>query len=84
MYTSLSTVLFVLKRKFDESRDLNRKFSPKFQSNQLLSKIRDEVKRLILAYSLANSRGSGVEVEAPGLLEPFLPQIWISIEGSGR
>ena len=37
----------------------------------------DKVKRLILA----NSRGSGFEVGAPGLLEPFVSQIWISVRG---
>ena len=43
----------------------------------------DKVKRLILAYSLANSRGSGFEFQAPGLLEPFLSQILRSFRGWG-
>jgi hypothetical protein len=56
---------------------------PDFQSNQYLSKIKDKVKRLILDNSLDNSRGSRLEVQAPGLLEPFLTQIWMSVKGWG-
>jgi hypothetical protein len=44
----------------------------------------DKVKRLILANSLANSRVSRTEFSASGLLEPFLPQIWISFRRWGR
>jgi len=44
----------------------------------------DKVKRLILANSLANSQVSRTEFTAPGLLEPFLTQIWISVRGWGR
>ena len=63
---------------------IRRHFSSDFQSNQWLSKIMDKVKRDIFAYSLANSRGSGFEVGMPGLLEPFLSQIWMSVRGVGR
>jgi hypothetical protein len=44
----------------------------------------DKVKRLILAYSLANSRGSRTEFPAPRLLEPFLSQFWMSVRRWGR
>ena len=56
-------------------------FSPDLQSNQLLSKIKDKVKRLILANSLVNSQGPRVVSHGPGLLEPYVSQIWISVKG---
>ena len=56
-------------------------FSPDFQSNQELSKITDKVKRLILAISLDNSQVPRFEYRAPGLLEPFPTQIWMSVGG---
>ena len=54
-----------------------------FQSNQQLSKTKDTVKRLILDNSLDNSQVSRSEYQAPGLLEPFVSQIWISVRGVG-
>jgi len=54
---------------------------PDFQLYQLLSIYKRYLKRLILANSLANSRGSRFEYRAPGLLEPFPTQIWMSVGG---
>ena len=59
-------------------------FSPDFQSNQYLSKKADKVKRLILANSLANSRGLWTVDHRPGLLEPLLAQTWMSVGVRGR
>jgi len=37
-----------------------------------------------LANSLANSRVSRTEFQVPGLLEPFVTQIWMSVRGGGK
>ena len=55
-------------------------FSPDFQSNQYLSKIKDKVKRLVLAYSFtAEVHSSRLECQ---LLEPFLARFKIVL-GAG-